>query len=87
MREVSCTQCNGHGVLCTGDREVSTTVKKSTAQVDSTAFNLIISWSEYCTHAMKTKRRNYNVQEQRRGLRLIAKEAKLKEKQKLNTIG
>jgi len=36
---------------------------------------------------VKTKRRNYNVQEQRRGLRLIAKEAELKEKRKLNTIG
>ena len=36
---------------------------------------------------MKTERGNYNEQDQKRDIRLITKEAKLKEKQKLNTVG
>ena len=40
----------------------------------------------YCTHVVKTKRGNYNVQGQKKGLRLITKEGKLKGKRKLNTI-
>ena len=43
-------QCSGHGVLCAGDREVSTTVWKSIAQVDSTASNLITNSSESVVH-------------------------------------
>ena len=46
-----------------------------------------INSTSYCTHAVKTKWGNYNVHKQRRWLRLIAKEAELKEKRKLNTIG
>ena len=81
---MSRTQCSGQGLLCTGDRGVSTTAWKSTVQVDSTAFNLIYNSSEYYTHAVKTKRGNYKI---KKGGRLITKEAKLKGKQKLNTIG
>ena len=36
-------------------------------------------------HAVRTKRGNYNVQDQKKGQRLITKEAKLKGKRKLNT--
>ena len=64
---MSHTQCSGHRRLCTGDQGVSTTVLKSTAQVDSTAFILITNSSEYYTHVVKTKRGNYNVQDQKRG--------------------
>ena len=40
----------------------------------------------YCMHAVRTQRENYNVQDQKKGQRLITKEAKLKGKRKLNTI-
>ena len=61
LRDMSRTQCSGQGLLCTGDRGVSTTAWKSTVQVDSTAFNLIYNSSEYYTHAVKTKRGNYKI--------------------------
>ena len=55
---------------------MSTTVWKSIPQIDPTAFNLITNSSDYCTHAVKTKRRNYNVQEQKKRAKTNHKRSK-----------
>ena len=42
LTKLSCTQCNRHGVLCTGVWGVLTTVQELTTQVDSATFKAII---------------------------------------------
>ena len=49
--------------------------------------NLNTDSSEYCTHAVKTKKGNYNVQGQKKERRLIAKDVNLQGKRKVNTVG